>query len=121
METEGETEFNREYNLNFEKKFNESGKKLTIDFQYDNSNEWEDGIINENGIENEIITSDEDNKSYLIQSDYVNPIGENKQFEIGFRVNNDEKLTDYRVFELVDNNFEEDLGQSNLFSIQRKN
>ena len=71
VETEGETEFNREYNLNFEKKFNESGKKLTIDFQYDNSNEWEDGIINENGIENEIITSDEDNKSYLIQSDYV--------------------------------------------------
>ena len=70
VETEEETEFNREYNLNFEKKFNESGKKLTIDFQYDNSNEWEDGIINENGIENEIITSDEDNKSYLIQSDY---------------------------------------------------
>ena len=120
VETEEETEFNREYNLNFEKKFNESGKKLTIDFQYDNSNEWEDGIINENGIENEIITSDEDNKSYLIQSDYVNPIGENKQFEIGFRVNNDEKLTDYRVFELVDNNFEEDLGQSNLFQYKEK-
>ncbi len=120
VETEGETEFNREYNLNFEKKFNESGKKLTIDFQYNNSNEWEDGIINENGVENEIITSDEDNKSYLIQSDYVNPIGENKQFEIGFRVNNDEKLTDYRVFELVDNNFEEDLGQSNLFQYKEK-
>ena len=36
VENEKEIDFNREYNLNFERKFNDSGHKLTIDLQNDN-------------------------------------------------------------------------------------
>ena len=100
IENEQEIDFNREYNMNFERRFNDSGHKLTIDFQYDNSKEWEDGLISQNDILNELIESNQENESYLIQGDYVNPIGENKQFEAGFRISEDDDLTDYKVFDL---------------------
>jgi hypothetical protein len=34
----------------------------------------------------------------LIQSDYVLPIGENQQVELGFRINHEDRETDYRFF-----------------------
>ncbi len=119
-ENEKDIDSNREYNLNFERKFNDSGHKLIIDLQYDNSKEWEDALISENNILNEVIASDASSESYLIKGDYVNPIGENKQFEAGFRISQDDNITDYRVFDNENNVLTEDLNQSNLFQYKEQ-
>tara|TARA_Y100000739_G_scaffold4731_1_gene4140 strand:+ start:4014 stop:6458 length:2445 start_codon:yes stop_codon:yes gene_type:complete len=120
VENEKEIDFNREYNLNFERKFNDSGHKLTIDLQYDNSKEWEDGLISENDIVEELIESNQESESYLIQGDYVNPIGENRQFEAGFRLSQDDDITDYKVYDYENNIPVEDLNQSNLFQYKER-
>ena len=119
-ENEKDIDSNREYNLNFERKFNDSGHKLTLDLQYDNSKEWEDALISENNILNEVVASDASSESYLIKGDYVNPIGENKQFEAGFRISQDDNITDYRVFDNENNVLTEDLNQSNLFQYKEQ-
>ena len=120
VENEKEIDFNREYNLNFERNFNDSGHKLTIDLQYDNSKEWEDAIISENDILEELIESNQESESYLIQGDYVNPIGENRQFEAGFRISQDDDITDYRVYDYENLIPVEDLNQSNLFQYKER-
>ena len=117
---EGDVDNNREYNINFERKFNDDGQKITIDFQFENSKEWENSIIDENQIISESIDENISSESYLIQSDYVLPIGENKQFEAGIRISNEDDITDYRVFDNVNGNFIEDLNQSNLFQYKEK-
>ena len=117
---EGDVDNNREYNINFERKFNDDGQKITIDFQFENSKEWENSIIDENQIISESIDENISSESYLIQSDYVLPIGENKQFEAGIRISNEDDITDYRVFDNVNGDFIEDLNQSNLFQYKEK-
>ena len=117
---EGDVDNNREYNINFERKFNDDGQKITIDFQYENSKEWENSIIDEDQIISESIDENISSDSYLIQSDYVLPIGENKQFEAGIRISNEDDITDYRVFDNVNGGFVEDLNQSNLFQYKEK-
>ena len=117
---EGDVDNNREYNMNLERKFNDDGQKITIDFQYENSKEWENSIIDENQIISESIDENISSDSYLIQSDYVLPIGENKQFEAGIRISNEDDITDYRVFDNVNGGFVEDLNQSNLFQYKEK-
>ena len=119
-DTEGDVDNNREYNINFERKFNDDGQKITVDFQYENSKEWENSIIDENQIISESIDENISSESYLIQSDYVLPIGENKQFEAGIRISNEDDITDYRVFDNVNGGFIEDLNQSNLFQYKEK-
>ena len=117
---ESDVDNNREYNINFERKFNDDGQKITIDFQYENSKEWENSIIDEDQIISESIDENISSDSYLIQSDYVLPIGENKQFEAGIRISNEDDITDYRVFDNVNGGFVEDLNQSNLFQYKEK-
>ena len=117
---EDDVDNNREYNINFERKFNDDGQKITVDFQYENSKEWENSIIDENQIISESIDENISSESYLIQSDYVLPIGENKQFEAGIRISNEDDITDYRVFDNVNGGFIEDLNQSNLFQYKEK-
>ena len=117
---EDDVDNNREYNINFERKFNDDGQKITIDFQFENSKEWENSIIDENQIISESIDENISSESYLIQSDYVLPIGENKQFEAGIRISNEDDITDYRVFDNVNGDFIEDLNQSNLFQYKEK-
>ena len=117
---EGDVDNNREYNINFERKFNDDGQKITIDFQFENSKEWENSIIDEDQIISESIDENISSDSYLIQSDYVLPIGENKQFEAGIRISNEDDITDYRVFDNVNGGFVEDLNQSNLFQYKEK-
>ena len=117
---EDDVDNNREYNVNFERKFNDDGQKITIDLQYENSKEWENSIIDEDQIISESIYENISSESYLVQSDYVLPIGENKQFEAGIRISNEDDITDYRVFDNVNGGFIEDLNQSNLFQYKEK-
>ena len=119
-ENEFTNDFNREYNFNYETNFNDSGQKLTVDLQYDNSEDFENGEVLRDNILDEIIVTKEENKSYLIKADYVYPIGENKQFEAGVRISEDDDITDYKVFENTDSEIVEDLNQSNIFQYKEQ-
>lgn len=126
-ELEDESDKQLEFNLNFTQKFKTSGHKLTFDFKYEDSNEDELATITGRqtfpSIVNDTIekTSNlEDQKRYLIQGDYVLPIGENAQFEAGFRSNMSNQETDYVLRRETDpvaspGEFEIDQDVSNLF------
>lgn len=117
---EDDVDNNREFNINFERSFNDDGQKITVDLQYENSKEWENSIIDENQIISESIDENISSESYLVQSDYVLPIGENKQFEAGIRISNEDDVTDYKVFDNIDDGLIEDLNQSNLFQYKER-
>ena len=119
-ENESDEDFNREYNFNYETNFDESGHKLTVDLQFDNSEEYENGDVLRDNVLDEIIITKEDNNSYLIKADYVYPIGENKQFEAGIRISEDDDITDYKVFENINSEISEDLDQSNVFQYKEQ-
>lgn len=105
---ENETEEDKtvEYNLNYTKDFDKSGHKLTLDFQYGESEENNFSYITDiesypSLFENEPErnTTVEKDKEYQFKGDYTLPIGENTQFEFGFNINLDELNSDYLVEE----------------------
>ena len=109
-----------QYALNYTKNLKTSGHKLTFDFQYENSNQNKDEFVNQDGIDTEMAFTMEDQLKVLLQTDYVLPIGENKQFELGYRGDFSDKSTDY-VVRLLDentNNFEVDSNLTNLFNFR---
>ena len=110
LRREKETEQDNSYQvtLNYIKRFGEdSDHRLTADFQYENDSE--DGFTNLN--ENYITTNQTDpepfqqeqefteevQKEYLLQADYVLPIGEDSRFEAGYRGSFENEVTDYRL------------------------
>ncbi|MFC0604366.1 TonB-dependent receptor domain-containing protein [Winogradskyella pulchriflava] len=117
-EKEVEQDNSYQISLNYVKRFgDDSDHKLTADFQFENDAEEGSTYLNENyiitdqidpepfQIEQEI--TNEDQKEYLIQADYVLPIGEDSRFEAGFRSNLENQVTDYRLDQ-------EDLDTGNL-------
>lgn len=103
-----------QYSLNFDKQFGgDSQHKLTFDFQYETDNENERSIISQDGTAAERVQTLQTQDEILLQSDYVLPIGENSQFEVGYRGNFNELDTDYSL-EFNDNGqFELDTDVSN--------
>jgi outer membrane receptor protein involved in Fe transport len=110
LRREKETEQDNSYQitLNYVKRFGEdSDHRLTADFQYENDSE--DGFTNLN--EDYITTNQTDpepfqqeqefteevQKEYLLQADYVLPMGEDSRFEAGYRGNFENEITDYRL------------------------
>ncbi|NNF75359.1 MAG: TonB-dependent receptor [Flavobacteriaceae bacterium] len=120
LDPEQEEDKTIQYSLNFDKQFGgDSQHKLTADFQFEDSQETEKSLINQNGIDVEDVTTIEDQKRILLQADYVKPIGETGQFELGYRGNFQTLDTDYAVLFSDDgNNFElsTDLSNNLLFS-----
>ncbi|WP_136667963.1 outer membrane beta-barrel family protein [Flavobacterium sp. H122] len=99
------TSENVEYLLNFIKKFNKDGHKLTADISIslnkDKDNSNIEGIILDN---NEFVSSERTRKNdtqqrNLFQADYVLPMGKKSQFEAGFRGNYVKTTADYQVEE----------------------
>lgn len=90
---EGQDEDQVQYALNYVKNFNTDGHKLTIDYQYSKNNELENSLINETilgdnvQLPTEQTINDENQKSQLVQMDYVLPFGKDNQsqFEMGYR------------------------------------
>lgn len=109
-----------QYALNYTKDFKTSGHKLTFDFQYEDSDENNSEFVNQNGLDTERAFTKEDQSKILLQSDYVLPIGENKQFELGYRGDFSDKSTDYRfeAFNTNTNDFEVDNNLTNLFNFR---
>lgn len=94
-ETEDDTTF--QYSFNYDKKFNDSGHKLTYAFQYETSEEVEASLIQQNSFDSETVRTAEDQQRIFMQADYVLPIGENHQFEMGYRGDFNRLETDYDV------------------------
>ncbi len=90
---EGEEDENVQYSVNYQKKFNDDGHELTIDYQYSTGNELENSLINEvvlndnQALPTEQTINDEKQINQLVQFDYVLPFGKENasQFEFGYR------------------------------------
>ncbi|MFT4804326.1 MAG: hypothetical protein ACJAZK_000994 [Psychroserpens sp.] len=107
LRTERQNEEDNRYQfaLNFSTKFNDSGHELTADFQFENSAEEQFVFINEDYVvsedtnpepfQKERILQTEDQKEYLLQVDYVLPIGDDARFEAGYRGSFQNEITDY--------------------------
>lgn len=130
LRTEGENADHTTYqfSLNYVNDFSKDGHKLTADLQFENDIEEEKSLVEEINIlpvnerlSSENITSDEDKKEYLAQIDYVLPIGENAQFEAGYRADLEESITDYDLFEEVGTTgvFERNDSISNVFKYNK--
>lgn len=97
-----EEDLRYQFSLNYINRFNNDGHNLTIDFQYDNKDETENIFIREQNtfgpsiaFPSEDIITEEIGNTFLIQTDYVLPIGEDSQFEAGYRGNFRNSVTDY--------------------------
>ncbi|SDH48379.1 outer membrane beta-barrel family protein [Winogradskyella thalassocola] len=127
---EKETEKSNSYQiaLNYVKRFgDDSDHKLTADFQFENDAEDGYTYLNENyvstnqtdpspfQIEQEF--TDEKQKEYLLQADYVLPLGADSRFEAGYRGNFKNTNTDYQLDQenLVTGDLERNDGISNIF------
>ena len=110
ISTEEENEADRSYqtSLNFIHNFNEDGHKLTVDLQYSKDNEDKVTPIEENITEpvfsqlrDDDVFETETQEDYLVQADYVLPIGDNARFEAGYRGAFDNTKTDYQIDRLI--------------------
>ncbi|WP_405206910.1 TonB-dependent receptor domain-containing protein [Aquimarina sp. LLG6339-5] len=98
FDPEVEDDITKQYAINYNKNFNDSGHKLTFDFQIENSEEEEDSRITQQNISTiELVNTLEKQDRILIQSDYVLPIGKKSQFELGYRGNFNELDTEFLV------------------------
>ncbi|MBR9845597.1 MAG: TonB-dependent receptor [Algicola sp.] len=117
-ERQNEEDNRYQISLNYITKFNDSGHELTADFQYENSAEEQFTFIDENFVvtentnpepfQKEQIFQTEDQNEYLVQADYVLPIGEDTRFEAGYRGSFQNEITDYRLEQ-------EDITNGNFF------
>jgi len=123
-EIEKEKDESYQYALNYENKFNDEGHKLTADFQYSYDNEDKPTSIIENfnfttqSLQSEErVFENEKQNEFLIQADYVLPIGD-AQFEAGYRGNFEKEITDYTLenLNLNTNQFEIDSLLTNKFT-----
>ncbi|MBG7612297.1 TonB-dependent receptor [Polaribacter sp. BAL334] len=122
IENESEDEKRVQYTLDYVNNFDGKGKKLTASLQF--SSEIEDVLNDIPEIDREINFLDEfenvierqNEDSALLQIDYVHPIGENIQYEAGYRANYRDifnsfflEQTDFKNNKpteiLIDNNF----------------
>jgi len=110
-----------EYNLNYTKDFNKSGHRLTLDFQFGESEEDSfNSITSGSGTQtSEINSTDEKNTEFQFKGDYTLPINENTQFEFGFKVDLDELNSDYVVEEYINDQFINNTNFSNTLNFQQ--
>jgi hypothetical protein len=108
QEFESEDDNSYQFALNYINKFDEKGHKLTADFQYENDKEEQPSFITEDilfkdpsqdigFLADEETNSIEKQNEFLVQVDYVRPIGEDSQFEAGYRGNFKNEVTDYTL------------------------
>ena len=123
VEDEREDEISYQLSVNYNNDFNTEGHKLTADVQYSYDREIKPTTILENNtfpnsetIASENIEEIEIQNEFLVQIDYVLPIGD-AQFEAGYRGNWEENDNDFSLEELdlTTGNFIPNLGLTNRF------
>ncbi|CAM1365014.1 Outer membrane receptor proteins, mostly Fe transport [Tenacibaculum sediminilitoris] len=97
IENEKEDSIDKQYSLNYTNNIDEKGQKLTIDLQYSDSDESEPAEIIVDGVLSEQNSQTTTSKDRLLQIDYVLPIGENSQFEVGHKATLQDLNSDFRV------------------------
>ena len=97
IENEREDGIDNQYSLNYTNNFDGKGKKLIIDLQYSDSDESEPADIYVNNVLSEQNSQVTTSKEKLFQIDYVLPIGEKSQFEIGHKSTLQDLKSDFRV------------------------
>ncbi|WP_292944997.1 TonB-dependent receptor [Olleya sp. UBA1516] len=120
LDPEFEEDKTIQYALNFQKNYSDSGHVLTFDFQYEDSSENENSLVQVDNVISERVATLEDQQQILLQTDYVLPMGENSQFEAGYRGNFNTTSTDFQV-ELLDtdtNQFELSTDLTNLLNFK---
>ncbi|WP_235942542.1 TonB-dependent receptor domain-containing protein [Salinimicrobium oceani] len=111
--------------LNYINKFDDSGHQLTADLQFEKDSETQNANIFETidlNLTNDLpfypreqTFTEESQKEYLAQIDYVRPIGEDAQFEAGYRGNFEEEVTDYEL--LLQNRDTQQMDRSALSNV----
>jgi len=117
-EEENEDDNSYQISLNYQNTFDDKGHKLTADFQYSRDDEEVLTDIRENRIfpDNALLAQEkveegEIQNEYLIQADYVLPIGD-KQFEAGYRGNFEGEITSFRLDTLNQNTGQFELNEA---------
>lgn len=95
IQDEREKNKTSQFSLNYANNFNEKGHQLTIDIQHSESRDTEFAVITD--VNPETTATERISERQLIQSDYILPIGENAQFEMGYRGNFENLIADYVV------------------------
>ena len=114
FDPEAEDDRTLQYSLNFDKQFNgNSQHKLTADFQYENSTEDEISTVIQNNEISEDVRTLETQDRILLQADYVHPLSESAQFELGYRGNFNTLDTDYILKTLLDGELTLNTNQTN--------
>ena len=108
-----------EYATNFTRKFKKDGHKLSIDGSFSRSADNGFGLIDDG---QEKTVDDELQFRNVIQADYVLPIGENSQFEAGYKgdFNNLSTAFEVSIFDDLTNNFDIDPRYSNELQYKEK-
>ena len=121
---EDEEDSSVQYSLNYEKKFNDDGHKLTVDYQYSKEIDDEKSTINERvagsaaANPSEITDTYETQSNQLLQADYVLPFGKElqSQFEFGYRGTFNKYNTDFDYGIMQDETFVIDPDFSNVLA-----
>src|SRR5690606_23781705 len=111
-----------DYSTNLTKNFKKDGHKLTVDFSTSLSKDKDFADITTRNLTLDEITrleqtaSDQKQTRTMLMSDYTLPIGENSQFEAGYRGNFVDLTTDYLVENYNDltDAWENDINYSNV-------
>ncbi len=99
---EEEVDNSQQFTANFTKKFDDKGHELIIEFQTEASGEDESDLAENTSTFNQESETLEDQSRTLLQMDYVWPVNENTQFELGYRGNFSTQETEYNVFDLLE-------------------
>lgn len=128
LEKETEIDDTNEFSVNLTHDFNKKGHVLTMDYQKEKSSENENGFISNSQLKpiltkylSEKVNTDEIQESELFKIDYVLPIKENGQFELGFRRSNQYQDINYLAEnEDLNGNYINDLNLSNTLLYNEK-
>ncbi|MBC9796565.1 outer membrane beta-barrel family protein [Sinomicrobium weinanense] len=121
---EDEKDKTLEFNLNYLGKFNDEGHELSVALQHsddeedERSNIYDQPVYPDEGPRTyEKLRTFEKQKNILVQADYVLPLGEESQFEAGFKSNLNDMSNDYTVENQDDEgNFYVNDSLTNLFN-----
>src|SRR5690606_35232065 len=125
-ELEKQDDKSYQISLNYTNNFNDDGHKLTADFQYSNDDETNNTNIFEDQffptdsyIDRERVYETDIQDEYLIQADYVLPMGE-AQFEAGYRGDFEHTENDYQLsrYNPETDEFMIDYGLTNVFNYE---
>lgn len=94
----------KEYNMNYERKFDKDGHKIEVETSYTAYDELMNRNTNDSNTGFYLEKNNTDNNQFLVNVDYVNPIGKTMKLELGTAVRLTEFKQDYLNSRSTENN-----------------